>query len=298
MVRTPVATVRTLMRGLVDYAGLFPPAAREMSGAVARYDAHRRSDDAWMLGRFVVPEAALSELAAEVQRLPVGPVTPWRVSAIVGAESGDVATRIGTFNAAHRERLVVDVAELRPMPAARIADALRGMPSNVTSYVEVPIRDDPSSTLAVIGTLGARAKVRTGGVTRDAFPRVEDLVRFIRGCAEMNIPFKATAGLHHPFAGDHPLTYASDAPRGTMFGFVNVFAAAAFARVGMSDAMLRDVAREPDALALEFHEHTMRWRAHVLELEQLAEARESFAISFGSCSFSEPVDELRALGLL
>jgi hypothetical protein len=294
----PVATVRTLMRGLVDYAGLFPPTALEMSDAVAQYDAHRRSDDVWMLGCFVVPEARLPELASEVQRRKLRVADPWPVSAIVGADVRSAAARIREFNDVHRGTMSVEAAELRPLPRELVADALRELPSDVVRYVEVPIESDPLPMLRAVDACGARAKVRTGGVTSDAFPRAAHVVRFIRRCAELNLPFKATAGLHHPLRGDHPLTYAPDAPRETMFGFLGIFVAAALAREGASDEALLDVVRESDPQSFEFGERTIRWRDYTLDLERLAEARASFGISFGSCSFTEPVEGLRALRLL
>ena len=84
--------------------------------------------------------------------------------------------------------------------------------------------------LAVLSAAGARAKVRTGGVTEGAFPASHALARFIQSCADAGVPFKATAGLHHPLRGEYRLTYEPGSPHGMMFGFLNVFLAAAFAR--------------------------------------------------------------------
>src|SRR3954468_24709229 len=105
-------TLRALVAGLVDYAGLFPPASLGMAEAAANYSSYLASSEAWMLGRFVVPVARLGELAEAASRVGTTPPTPWRVAAIGG---GDPAAD-GDAVRAHDEpagRLVVDVVEHR-----------------------------------------------------------------------------------------------------------------------------------------------------------------------------------------
>jgi hypothetical protein len=145
---------------------------------------------------------------------------------------------------------------------------------------------------------GLRAKVRTGGLTPEAFPTAAQLARFLVRCAAEALPFKATAGLHHPVRAEHRLTYEPDAPRGTMFGFLNVFAAAALARTGADDRELADLLDERAPGAFELAGDSFRWRGHELPASELAAARETFAIAFGSCSVREPANDLHQLGLL
>ncbi|HEX7940741.1 MAG TPA: hypothetical protein VF488_03015, partial [Gemmatimonadaceae bacterium] len=97
-----------MMRRLVDYAGLFPPAELSMSDATARYASYLRSSDAWMLGRFVVPVERLDELASCAEPLLRDGGDAWRISALVGA-GAKAGVRIRTFNNAQRGRLMVDV---------------------------------------------------------------------------------------------------------------------------------------------------------------------------------------------
>lgn len=142
------------------------------------------------------------------------------------------------------------------------------------------------------------AKVRTGGLTPDAIPSAADLADFIARAAALRRPFKATAGLHHPIRSDRALTYASDSPRGVMHGFVNVFVAAAFAWQGKDRRFILDVLDEMDPSAFDFAGDVLRWRDASLTAEQIAGARRDFAHSFGSCSFEEPLADLRHLGWL
>jgi hypothetical protein len=112
------------------------------------------------------------------------------------------------------------------------------------------------------------------------------------------VPFKATAGLHHPLRGEYRLTYEPDAPSATMFGFLNVFAAAALAAAGAGDGELIELLEERRRSAFTFAADGLRWGSHVVTLDQLERSRTSFAVAFGSCSFREPVDDLQELVLL
>ncbi len=133
---------------------------------------------------------------------------------------------------------------------------------------------------------------------------------FIVACAARRLPFKVTAGLHHPIRKVQPRTYDADAPRAVLHGFLNVFLAAAFAwhTVGKQDRTpkiqgpvpfpgIEPILAETDANAFRFDEWA-RWRDWSLDAGQVQEARQQFAHSGGSCSFDEPVHDLQALGLL
>jgi hypothetical protein len=292
------AALRALVTGLVDYAGLFPPAGLAMPDAVAAYAEYLASDDAWALGRFVVPAARLGELADAAGDLVTGRTAPWRLSALLGEELGEDAAKISAFNAKHARRFVVDVAEFRASTVETIARGARALDQRIVAYAELPSDGDPLRLLHGVKQARARAKIRTGGVTAEAFPSTAHVARFLMRCAEVGVPFKATAGLHHPLRSEYRLTYAPNAPRGTMFGFLNVFLGAAFALTGMGESTLVRLLDERDPAAFRFADDSVVWRGFPLMLDQLVEARASLGISFGSCSFREPIDDLHQLGLL
>jgi len=145
---------------------------------------------------------------------------------------------------------------------------------------------------------GAFAKIRTGGLTPDAIPSPETIADFLHRAAQTRLPFKATAGLHHPIRSLRPLTYAQDSPRAVMHGFLNVFAAAAFAWHDTARDLLQAVLTEEDARTFQFGDDELRWRDRRLTTRQVQNARRYFAHSFGSCSFEEPIADLRELGYL
>jgi hypothetical protein len=298
--RKPVsaATLQALVAGVVDYAGLFPPAALPMREAVASYAKYLDGPEAWALGRFVVPVSRLDALAAEGACYISSNAKSWRISALVGENVAADVERIRAFDAAHARRLLVDTVELRASSREAIEAGTRAIGPSLTVYVELPVSDEPRHLLESVKRAGARAKVRTGGTTADAFPTAAQLARFIVSCAQVGVPFKATAGLHHPLRGEQPLTYASDAPSATMFGFLNVFLASAFASVGMDERNVATLLDERDASSIEFGDDAVHWRGHAIALDRVRGARATLALSFGSCSFHEPIDDLRRLALL
>lgn len=293
------SSLRTLLHALVDYAGLFPPAALDMPAAVHEYAHHRAGEHAWMLGHFILPVSRLDEFAAvrgELGPSPIGDV--WRLSVLPGADLDATLDAIAAFNARPAGDAVVDTIEMKHDAAPDLAAALAKVPPTLTTYVEVPIDEDLAPRLAVIAAAGARAKVRTGGVTAGAFPASHALARFIQACADAGVPFKATAGLHHPLRGEYRLTYEPGSPHGMMFGFLNVFLAAAFARTGLTLKDLALLLEEKDASTFAFTETGASWRGKTVSRTEISALRHHVALSFGSCSFQEPVDDLRSLGLL
>jgi hypothetical protein len=192
----------------------------------------------------------------------------------------------------------VDAVEAKAGSVEAIDRLLAGLPRWTEAYVEIPLDRDPAPLVTAIARHGARAKARTGGVTADAFPSPAELLRFLRACTAADLPFKATAGLHHPLRAEYPLTYAPDSPRATMFGFLNLFLAAAFLRQGASDAEMLQLLEERSPGAFRFTREVIEWRGHRLDRAAIETARSGAITAFGSCSFDEPVREARGAGWL
>jgi hypothetical protein len=291
--------LKELLHASIDYAGLFPPAQLDMTTGVENYALYLASDSAWALGRFIVPAAQLPQLAEAAQRCWADAIgTPWHIAALAGGNSAGDLDHILGFNAAYGAQGHVDTLELKASSAAEIQRRMAEIPRELQVYVEIPIDGDPAKLIEEIGRRGARAKVRTGGVTRDAFPSPTQLARFLERCVASGVPFKATAGLHHPLRAEYRLTYEPGAPTGLMFGFLNLFIAAALLRAGLNLKEAEQVLEESNPSAFQIEENVIGWREHRLSLSDLKELRQQVIISFGSCSFTEPMDELKALHLL
>lgn len=240
-------SLRTLLTGLIDYAGLFPPAALSMQDAVRNFARYRDGEHAFALGKFVVPRERVDEVPSE---FPLS---------------------------------ILGVDEIKATSAEEIERI-----TNPEAFVEIA----DLSLIDAIARKGLRAKFRTGGLTTDAFPTAEAIAAFLRACKAAGVAFKATAGLHHPLRCVKPLTYEPNAPIGAMHGFLNVFLAAAL--LDDAEAVLAD----DDPHSFIFDDDGVTWRGRRVSTEELATMRRDFAISFGSCSFEEPIGDLQELGWL
>lgn len=289
-----MTALASLLDGLVDYAGLFPPAALPMNEAVRNYAAYRIGGTRAMLARFVLPVARLTEFVAAAAALPED-IAPWPLAVLAG--EGD-ANALDAFQATHGSRWRIDTVEAKAEDLAGIAALAATFGGRRTVYVELPVTHDPSALIAALGAAGMRAKIRTGGVTAEAFPAPMQVMAFLAACVSLGVPFKATAGLHHPLRGEYALTYAADAPRGTMYGFLNVFVAAVLLHAGHAPSAVMPLLEESDPTTFDFSADAIRWRDLSATAAQVAAARATFAGSFGSCSFMEPVQDLAALSLL
>jgi hypothetical protein len=281
------AAIRALLANVVDYAGLYPPASLDVPTAARNYSSYLAAEDRWMLGRFVVGVAKLPELRAVIQA-----IRPRESAWPVAVVAPDAAAATGVIRAVDDGAVKVESVEVKATTVAEVTMLGKAATRARDVYVEVAVNPSLESLLDANAAAKLRAKIRTGGVTTDAFPPSASVVRFLRGCTERGIAFKATAGLHHPLRGSYRLTYDRDAASGSMFGFLNVFLAAALIRGGLSDDDAHAVLEESDETAFVVGDQTIAWRDHVVDLDAITSTRARFATSFGSCSFREPVDEL------
>jgi hypothetical protein len=297
-------SIRFFLSGIVDYAGLFPPAGLNMATAVSNYARYRAGVDRDLLGRFVVPAARLDEFGDAVRGLlELGDASePWRLSVVVGDNLVVARKAVVDFNSSHSPSSELgyaqcDAIEIHAHTEADVLAATQAFGKSFRVFFEIPFDSDPRDMLRVIARHSGSAKMRTGGLTEAAFPPSSAVIRFMSRCNDLGIRFKATAGLHHVLRAAYPLTYEADSPTGLMFGYLNLFFSAAFIRSGMSEAEACEVLEEQSAAAFSFSDGGIAWRGRTLTASELAATR-AHALSFGSCSFRDPVDEARALQII
>jgi hypothetical protein len=239
---------RALFSRLIDHAPTFPPAQLPLAEGLTEHRRVLASDLGWIVNRFVCPSSKLSQLPDE----------PLRLSVVV--DDGRLPDPDERIEA-------VEAAGVDPEVLIDAADEV---------YCELPLRDDISFRVLRLGELGIRAKVRCGGAV---VPRIETLAELIEACRRLEVPFKATAGLHHPVraADEH--------------GFLNLLAAAVF---GDEEEALA----EEDPFAFAVTAEAFTWRGRAATADQVARVRAELFTGFGSCSADEPIDGLRALRFL
>ncbi len=230
---------RAALAALIDHAPTFPPASLPAEEAIDEDRRARDSEHAWLLRRLVWPASKLDELGDEQRELSV---------VLDGPYGGD--PRAGSIETRWDAQLTTLIGEV---------------------YVELPLGVGIEERVAVLAERGYRAKVRCGG---DTVPSTDELGGFLRACREAHVPFKATAGLHHPLAADG------------RHGFLNVLAACAFA----DEAALEG--------EVELDAESLRWGGREAGPDELERVRREQLVAIGSCSFFEPVEDLRELGVL
>jgi len=301
------SSVKALLSSVVDYAGLFPPAKLDMAEAMANYTRDQMTPYRWMLGHFVVPASRLNELEEFLLTFPIeeGKIRQWSLSVVV---SGDLESEIERIRSRsvlagdtlpNKNPIAITALEFPPLAPAEIERVFPNLPAGVESFFEIPLDKDLEAYLSVLQQIGASAKIRTGGITVDAFPSVAQLCQCICAFAQAGVPFKATAGLHHPLPGNYHLTSQSDSPSTVMHGFLNLVILAALVywhKVTPEEAL--EILKELSINEFQFKEDAISWSNYQLNILEIEEARQRFFRSFGSCSFQEPIDDLKHVKLL
>jgi len=302
----PTASLQALLAKSIDYAGMFPPCSLALEPALQNQAQYVRSPDAWMLGAFVLP---VEQFDAARQLLSYfDPLHPLRVAALgpktanadaflEAVEKADMAIRwfsgnVDLVSISHLEMLLPNDVDLV------LLEEVRSFLGDLPVFWEAP-PDSAEQTIALLAEYNSDAdlatfgyKLRTGGVTADAFPTSAQIASALVAPATHQLPIKLTAGLHHP------IRQFRDEVKTKMHGFLNVLGAAVLAAEHRWDArQTSKMLEDEDSASFSFTDDFFAWREWKIDTERL-QYRRKFVRSFGSCSFDEPRDDLRALGFL
>ena len=301
------ASLKAFLNQAIDYAGMFPPCDLPLEPALRNQASYVRSSEAWMLNGFVLPVgqfSAATKFLSQFDRshplsvAALGPKTANADGFLDALKDASAAIRsysrsnIDLVSVSHLEMFLPDDVDSVSLTAAK---AIFG---ELPAFWEAP-PERAEQTIALIAahnsdddtpTFGY--KLRTGGVTADAFPTSAQIARALVTAATHQLPIKFTAGLHHP------IRQFRDDVKTKMHGFLNVLGAAVLASEHQWDAdqavtMLED----EDPRSFSFTDDFFAWRDWKINTERL-QYRRNFVKSFGSCSFDEPRDDLRTLNLL
>ncbi len=303
----PPASLRALLANSIDYAGMFPPCSLGLEPALRNQAEYVHSPDAWMLGAFVLSieqfnatKQLLSQFDAQhpLRIAALGPKTAGSDSFLEALEVADAAIRslsrhnVDLVSIGHLEMLLphdVDVALL---------NEARSILGDLSVFWEAP-PDRAEQTIALLAEFNSDSdaasfgyKLRTGGVTADAFPTSMQIAKALVTPATHQLPIKFTAGLHHP------LRQYRDEVQTKMHGFLNVLGAAVLAAEHRWDTNQTVVMLEDENVeSFSFSDDFFAWREWRIDTKRV-QYRRRFVVSFGSCSFDEPRDDLRVVNLL
>jgi hypothetical protein len=282
-----MTSIDNLLAGLFDYAGLYPPASLDLASAVENYTAYQQSADAGALGRFVVD----LERVRAVEKAAGAGFACIRLSVTATADSDwSLLACLGERGAR------IEMVEIKGAAPAEIGAIARRIPPELLVYFEVPFAAGREAMLDAICAAGARVKLRMGGITAESFPPSRAVAEILHLIADRHLGFKATAGLHHPLRSVHSLTGTQGGAAAVMHGFVNLGCAAALIQLGGDIEDATRILEESDPWLWSTRGGAMTWRDFRWSPEQLRETRQEFFASIGSCSFTEPIADLGALG--
>lgn len=255
-----------LFERMFDDAAIFPPGNAPMASAVAAYVEHKRTPYGALVGPFVCSAARLPELTAQLEAQG----TALELVLVAGPQAFDAAVD----SAISDSRLTLRAVEVR----MGTDDTAPVMPDGVDLFLEFPWGVEP------VIPEGAARKMRTGGLEASTFPSEAQLGDGIAWCVGNSVPFKLTAGLHDAIRW-------SDLVSGfEHHGFLNI-ALATHAAIDTGDAAQlssilgnRNSAQIADLI-------------RQLTDDEVAAVRSLFR-SFGTCNVADPINDLRALGLL
>jgi hypothetical protein len=324
--KEPIISLKAFGKNLIDYAGLFPPASLNLAQAFNNFIMYLDGDYKWMLSRFIIPAKRLPELSELMEHVKYSEelVIPFSILGSGGSNTDEFAVNFESdlkhiieFQNKFGPKVTTEAYETR-LPAKLVEEGspkdiagLIGLVSKtfetklnkkVNAFYEAALKGDFNNRVVKTAeaislhngkSASAGFKLRTGGVDSSAFPPPEEIAFAILTCLEYNVPMKCTAGLHHP------ILHYDDSVKANMHGFLNVFGAGIFAYVcSLDEEETLNILNEEDPYAFHFLEEGIELNDNFAAIEEIEEARQKFMISYGSCSFDEPVDDLKTMELL
>ncbi len=318
----PVKSLKYLAGGFIDYAGMFPPASLDLPTAFQNYVSYLEGPYGWMLSRFICPVGKLNELSALLKESDKKYPQKLRLSILgkstenslkfINSIKEDIV-EISFFRTRHENEADVDVYET-PLPADTSKEPdtyrIRGMIDDVSDLFESAVNNNmryyyeylPTPNLPIVikalwyhnkGSRMAGYKLRTGGTDASSFPTPEEIALAIKTCKEYDVPMKCTAGLHYP------ISHYDDSVKTKMCGFLNVFGAAIIEHChNTTEEVIEAIIRDENPADFTFTENSFKWKNLLILASEVELARKELMNSFGSCSFDEPIENLKNMNLL
>jgi hypothetical protein len=304
------------MSRIIDYAGLYPPASLSLEEAIRNFVKYQDDAEAWMLSRFIIPAKRLVELSQLAEIFSRQGVLTFSALGRGGKNADEFRANlkldiddIHAFRGTHGAAVLVDMFEVA-LPSSALIDSTQAHDlvkdasdmlnkNGITVFFESSSGEGWQSraenlirALRKLKDRHVGFKLRTGGVTADAFPSIEQIAWALASVRDAGIPLKCTAGLHHP------VRHFNDSVQAKMHGFLNVFGAGVLAEAhGLTQVQIQPILEDENPKHFIFDENGFAWKDLRVANPEILKIRQ-FATSFGSCSFDEPREDLQKLDLL
>ncbi|MBZ0203559.1 MAG: hypothetical protein K8I03_11145 [Ignavibacteria bacterium] len=317
----PVISLKAFADKIIDYAGLFPPASLELAQAFQNYIFYSQGEYKWMLNKFIIPAKRLPELEEIMNGMTIEGIVPLSIIGTGGETVSEFDNNIindieliSSFKNKFEAAASIDALEVRLPNELFINERIDDMPElmisvydrlektfgkNIPIFFEANLKQDHEARIiSVVESIAGLDrscgfKIRTGGVEPSSFPAAEQIAFAIMTCCEFDVPMKCTAGLHHP------IKHYNEEVSSYMHGFFNVFGAAILAYTNnLDEEELLEILNDEDPYEFEFKESGFEYREIEVTNEEITDARENFILSYGSCSFDEPIADLKTMELL
>ena len=304
----PLISVNYFLEKLIDYAGLFPPAKLEIKPSLENYANYIQSKDKWMMSKFIIPTSRLNDIPDDVIR-KYSDQHPLRLSLISKNICNDIDT-VKEFLQTNYNSTIFSACESPVSDLSAfskdILDVYKLVENHDLSFelfYELVSNDNWTNKIneavSIISAFNAEHetnigfKLRCGGVESHMFPDAENIGKAIIACRDANVSMKFTAGLHHP------IRHYSKAVKTKMYGFFNIFVGGMIAhKFNLENGELTKILLDENPKNFIFDIDGLHWKAYSISNAEVQHYRKKSFISYGSCSFNEPIEDLKKLGLL
>lgn len=321
----PPESLKALLHKIIDYAGLFPPTKLPLDKAFEIYNKYYPGEYDWMLSNFIIPAKKLDEMSILLKEsYQNDKIYPFSILGSSGETEDEFISNLKNnllawkhFIESNNGRVETKAFEVK-LPAELIAqqdpdktaifiesvsdDIIQNIDGELSLFFEGILDSEWKTNVKVLAEAiqehndnypNSGLKLRTGGIEASAFPSPEQVAYTIKTCLDHQIPMKCTAGLHHP------VRHFRDEVGTKMHGFLNIFCAGAIAiRHNISEHEMIKLVEEEDPSAIKFTDECFTWDNYEISIEDIEYSRKALLISYGSCSFDEPIDDLKNLKLL
>ena len=304
----PSVSLHHFLDKLIDYAGLFPPAKLEIEPSLKNYAEYINSTDKWMISQFIIPVSRLDEIPTGLMK-KYSENFPLSLSLISGDICNDIAT-VNKFIHMNNNSIIFSGYESRISDLSMFSKNLLDVQQlgqnqnlNFESFYEVLPNDSwinqMNEAVSIISAFNAEYeasvgfKLRCGGVEANMFPPADNIAQAILACRDASISMKFTAGLHHP------VRHYSESVKTKMYGFFNIFIGGMIAdKFKLEADALTTILLDENPENFTFDDNGLHWKTYSISNLEIKNYRQKAFISYGSCSFNEPREDLQQLGLL